>query len=431
MNIKQISNCLLGIAAEKLPIVLMIWGKNGIGKTEMCVQLVERLKEKTQKDWFFHVESNITADRADYGGLPQPKEIEVLNDKNEKVTVMVQDKALPSWIVKALYSGNCILFFDEFNRGTKDTMNALFEIIGQGSINGQKLKDVLIVCAGNPNDARFHTKETDTAFKDRVTHVLANSDADVWVEWAEKNNIEQSIINYIKENPSSLDEHHEEDMKLPVTPEKSPRAWGKRCDSLLKLEKVGKNYGITPEMIDELIDGTIGLVEGQNFNSFRRAEDQPIKLSEVFNLNEDIMKRVRRYADKTNDVIELGLLNPVCDELTKAENSEAIREHHVNVLTFLTELPSSLCLKVIHLIVQDMDSQKFWQPVIMETEKNGDGSEKTTTDGKPIYRWQKLLEQQQVEADAQEAANKIHIQKLEEKAASKKLLNPETDTKQG
>lgn len=423
MNIKNISNCLLGIACEKLPIVLMIWGKNGIGKTEMCVQLVERLKKETGKDWFFHVESNITADRSDYGGLPQPKEITVQDSEGKDQKVWVQDKALPSWIVKALYQGNCVLFFDEFNRGTKDTMNALFEIIGQGSINGQKLKEVLMVCAGNPNDARFHTKETDTAFKDRVTHVLANSDVDVWLEWAKENNIDESIIHYIRENPKSLDAHHDADMKLPVTPEVSPRAWGKRCDGLLKLEKVGRKYGITTEMIDELIDGTIGIEEGLKFNESRKAKDQPIKLAEIFNLNEEILKRIKKYANPAansdgHNVIELGLLDPVCVDLVDENNREKVKENFVNVLTFLQEIPSSLTLKVVNQLVQSMEDNKFWEAKIMEIEKNSDGSDKVVNN-QPVYRWLKILEKQAADQQAQEKANEMHLAQLTAKNAAK------------
>jgi hypothetical protein len=61
-----------------------------------------------------------------------------------------------------------LLFIDEINRSDRQTRNALFEIICDHSINGQKLPNLkLVVAAMNPPDDTYHVDELDPAMDDR------------------------------------------------------------------------------------------------------------------------------------------------------------------------------------------------------------------------------------------------------------------------
>lgn len=123
----------LKFLASKNLNVMMI-GKLGIGKTSTVLKAWEELGLK------YKVYSGATVDPfIEFIGLPLKKE-----DEHTKENVI--DFARP----KDLDEVEAI-FIDEFNRGHKQTKNAVMELIQFKSINGRKLKNLKIVWAAcNP-----------------------------------------------------------------------------------------------------------------------------------------------------------------------------------------------------------------------------------------------------------------------------------------
>ncbi len=64
-----------------------------------------------------------------------------------------------------------LLFIDEINRSDRPTRNALFELICDGSVNGQKLPNLkLVVAAMNPADEAYQVDALDEAMDDRFLY---------------------------------------------------------------------------------------------------------------------------------------------------------------------------------------------------------------------------------------------------------------------
>lgn len=128
--------------------VLLI-GPHGTGKTYSIMELVEQL------DWNLAYFSCSTMDvYTDLIGVPVPKE-----DEGIDYLKMVRPHAIDN---------AQIIFFDEFNRADSQTMNAVFEIIQFGTINGEKLPNLRCCWAAmNPADGDYTVSETDPALLDR------------------------------------------------------------------------------------------------------------------------------------------------------------------------------------------------------------------------------------------------------------------------
>lgn len=63
------------------------------------------------------------------------------------------------------------IIFDEITRGAPALLNALFEIVQTGRINGEPLPNLKgIIATGNPANGEYYTEELDPAFEDRFTY---------------------------------------------------------------------------------------------------------------------------------------------------------------------------------------------------------------------------------------------------------------------
>lgn len=127
----------------------LLIGPHGTGKTYSIMEIVEDL------GWDMAYFSCSTMDvYTDLIGVPVPKEDEGI-DYLKMVRPHAIDKAQ-------------IIFFDEFNRADSQIMNAVFEIIQFGTINGEKLPNLRCCWAAmNPADGDYTVSETDPALLDR------------------------------------------------------------------------------------------------------------------------------------------------------------------------------------------------------------------------------------------------------------------------
>lgn len=131
--------------------VLLI-GLHGVGKTESILQLA---KERNMKIKYY---SCSTLDPyTDLVGVPVPRK----GDDGREYLQMIR----PRDIDEAEF-----IFFDELNRADAKTLNAVFEIIQFGTINGEKLPNLRTCWAAiNPpdSDAGYNVEELDPALVDR------------------------------------------------------------------------------------------------------------------------------------------------------------------------------------------------------------------------------------------------------------------------
>ena len=67
MKLDQIENVLLAIAKEKINLNIMLWGPNGVGKTQIFRNLARKL------GWKFWLEHMPSSERNNIAGIPFTK----------------------------------------------------------------------------------------------------------------------------------------------------------------------------------------------------------------------------------------------------------------------------------------------------------------------------------------------------------------------
>ena len=140
-------------------------------------------------------------------------------------------------------------FLDEFNRGISDVQSELMNLVLQRRINSVVLpKQVHIIIAENPDDmnGNYDVYASDDAITDRTVRVNMQTDVDDWLNWAKENQINQQVIDFIKDNPSFLD-HGKDDIKP------TPRSWHRVADIMTES---GLNYDV--DVLTEVIAGNVG-----------------------------------------------------------------------------------------------------------------------------------------------------------------------------
>lgn len=116
-----------------------------------------------------------------------------------------------------------LLFLDEFNSGNKQTEAAAYKLILDREVYKHKLHPkCLIAAAGNLTTDRAIVNTQSTATTSRLTHYRMKVDHQVWIKWANGNDIDHRIISLIKFKPEIL---HKFDPQTNELTFPSPRTW--------------------------------------------------------------------------------------------------------------------------------------------------------------------------------------------------------------
>lgn len=169
------------------PIPICIWGKHGIGKTEM-VQAIA-------KDIGFQLVQLAPAQFEEMGDLVGMPAIE----NNQTVF------RAPAWVPKE--KGPGILLLDDFNRADDRILRGLMPLMQDRQLVSWNLPDQWqIILTANPNDGGYSVTPMDDAMLTRMLHITLQFDLMAWVSWADANQIDNRGINFVITHPEILEE---------------------------------------------------------------------------------------------------------------------------------------------------------------------------------------------------------------------------------
>ena len=158
LSLPQIEKRLIFYAQHGYNVLLE--GRHGVGKTKIIEQTFDNM------GWKYHVLNASTIDPyMDFIGVPS-------KHLDEDKAIEYLEMILPK---KFAYDELDALFLDEINRGRKETLNGLLDIIQNKSIKNKKLNRLKVIwSAQNPyfedldeSDQIYHVKPLDPALKDR------------------------------------------------------------------------------------------------------------------------------------------------------------------------------------------------------------------------------------------------------------------------
>jgi len=194
---------------------VMIWGAPGIGKTAIIQDNVEEIFSAAAADRDIKVPEGAKVelferrvndyDLLDFGGLPY-------NDDG------VQRRATPD-IWPGVEAGGKVyglLLLDEIPQAAREKQTVIQRLFDQGRIGdyvlpGHPKSDpncerglVLIVLAGNRQSDRANSHGMGSQTGTRLIHVTLEPDTNDWIDWASANDIDPTVVAFIKQQPEYL-----------------------------------------------------------------------------------------------------------------------------------------------------------------------------------------------------------------------------------
>lgn len=147
------------------------------------------------------------------------------------------------------------LFFDEANRGTKEVMQVMFQLVLDYELNGVVLHpDTRIAIAVNEG-SQYTVTQMDPALRDRFFYVELEPTVDEWLEWASAEGLNNAIISFNRQRHSNLD--------TPADTRVSGRTQSRRSWHMLSapLDRLMKQDGFAVEK-DECLYELFSLASG-------------------------------------------------------------------------------------------------------------------------------------------------------------------------
>lgn len=168
---------------QKTPIC--IWGKHGIGKTELVAAWA---KEKGYA--FAYIAPAQFEEMGDLLGMPSIE---------EGKTVF---KA-PAWVPTA--EGPGILLIDDVNRADDRILRGIMQLLQNYELVSWQLPAQWhIILTANPDGGDYSVTPMDDAMLTRMLHITLTFEVLEWAKWAEKNEIDPRGIQFVLTHPKSL-----------------------------------------------------------------------------------------------------------------------------------------------------------------------------------------------------------------------------------
>ena len=169
----------------------MIWGAPGEGKSEIVYALAKEMNAK-----LFEVRANLFDPVDVRGGLKVVEQ----TDGTYRTKYGV-----PEDYPDSNYQGTVIIFIDELSTAPKATQNSFLQLLTTGKIGTyQAPPNTIFIAAGNRAIDRAAVHEMPTPVKSRFAHFTLESNIDDWVAWAVQNDIDPSIVSFLRYRPQLL-----------------------------------------------------------------------------------------------------------------------------------------------------------------------------------------------------------------------------------
>jgi len=223
----------------------MMWGRPGIGKTQVAEQLANYIGGK-----LYDVRLT-TIDTSDLRGLPY-------YDHDTKTTMWYRPEDLPN------DSAPAVLFLDELSSAPAHIQPTVYGLLQERRVGQHKIPDnVIIVAAGNGVADGAVAYEMGTAIADRLIHLQVVASPEDWIKnFAVPANLHPAVIAFVKTAPQHF-ETTEACMKQDNLIACTPRSW-ERVSQLMKSIK-------DPKVRRIAVAGTIGDAVASDF--FMVADD--------------------------------------------------------------------------------------------------------------------------------------------------------------
>jgi MoxR-like ATPase len=247
---------------------LLLWGRHGIGKTEILETAANDLEIR-------YISRDLS--------LMEPTDLTGLPKIDGATTKYLPPDFLPT-------SGSGLLVFEELNRCDRYVRTPCLQLLTARRLNDYVLPaGWLPMAAVNPDDENYEVFGLDSAFTSRFVQATLVPDQAEWLAWAERANINSAVVNYVASDATIFD-----------SPDSNPRAWKGVSDVLW----AAGNESVDRTTLRAAIVGLVGDQRGIAFLRSLERPDQPLTA-------DDILTRYSRHRAAVREWIAAGRLDLV------------------------------------------------------------------------------------------------------------------------
>lgn len=308
---------------------LMIHGGPGIGKSKKVEQIVRAYAAfRGKKFSFTEIGPGIVTLIDLRGSQIEPPDLRGYPFPNGDVV----KNLLPGFLPRAEQGGEGVIFCDEINQSDDSVQKAMMQLINDKRVGDWVLPDGwCIIAAGNRQEDGATINPMSSPLNNRFAHITVHHDLKVWVDWANKNDVDAEITSFlVSMEAMDKDKNYlymlSKSKKEPAYP--TPRSWAALSDSI-KRWKENHNGELKPEDAYNLALFEVGhgvaaefeehLVEGKKINidvflKNPKKYHELDKLSHKYNLATKIQGKYKNDAKKNIDAI-MSLLFEMEDEI--------------------------------------------------------------------------------------------------------------------
>lgn len=326
MNISSLKEVLPFFKNAK--VTPFLWGPRGVGKTQGVAQYAKETGQNLVELRLGQMEAG------DIIGLP-----EIHNGKTYHRP--------PNWWPEPDTEG--VIFIDEPNRGTRDVLQAIFQLVNERRLYEHVLPEGwTVIMAANPNTEGYIVADVDDeAFMDRFCHIRVGCTHPEWISYAEDNGFSNHVVNYLKLTPSVLGNKEIDFPRFDEDITPSPRSW----DAVSRL----LNAGLPDKFVMEVCFGLIGTSATTAFIESMKDFDKPVACEDVLSSFSKVKSKIASYSDTSSKGKgRPDLIKVTCSDLTKLfkkheKESHAYTDSQVkNIIDFIKTIPTEAAYSFLY-----------------------------------------------------------------------------------
>lgn len=289
---------------KKSPIC--IWGKHGIGKT----QLVENIA-KTQGYKFAYIAPAQFEEMGDLVGMP-------------RIIDGVTKFMAPDWVPTE--EGPGILLIDDANRADDRILRGIMQLLQNYELVSWKLPEKWqIVLTANPDGGDYSVTPMDDAMLTRLMHVTMDFDVKEWAKWAEENDVDQRGINFVLTYPEM------------VTGERTtPRTLVQFFQSIQTIDDLSQDLGLVQMLADSCLDSNTVASFMAFVNNNLSKLVTPDQIINSTNFQKDVLEHLKSIVMK--GTLRVDILATLCTRLVNylvVNNINPSKEQLSNIKDFI------------------------------------------------------------------------------------------------
>lgn len=323
-----------GHKVKKQPFRII--GPAGVGKTEICYQIAEELKNEIEKDFKVIMIKCPVLSRDDFI-IPFP----VTKDGKPKFKMLYSD-----YLPEGGDDSYGLFVIDEFSRGDHPLQQLMWQIQNECRIHLKDFpKNWFVISIDNPDEAEYSMDMLeDAAGLRRQLHVYAEVNVHDFLKYAISKDYHHLVIEFIQTHPDYLYDFLSQKQGAVFA---NPASWEKLSDHLWKFEANGgipANY----EKIEILASGLVNVNMTRLFMEFAR-DKKDINPKDVFKNYPKVKDQIEKLL-RDGDNAKLGeLMTGFCTFLTSSKPEYHDKELN-NIADFLATVPIDTAAIFVSLI---------------------------------------------------------------------------------